>query len=94
VRATDGEADPLVIKEALIAGLGVVISECASANLDLFKDFISVIPNNKLDDLEYINEKIIENRRYSIENRDEIREYALANFSWEKVIDKYCDLCL
>jgi hypothetical protein len=30
---SEGEADPLVVKEALIAGLGVVVSECSSANL-------------------------------------------------------------
>jgi len=37
---SDGEADPLVVKEALVAGLGVVVSEPAKANLDN-KDFIN-----------------------------------------------------
>jgi hypothetical protein len=48
---SEGEADPLVVKEGLIAGLGVVVSECSSANLDLSKKFITVIPNDKLNDL-------------------------------------------
>jgi len=94
VLLSDGEADPLVVKEALIAGLGIVISECSCANLDLSKQFITIIPNEKLDDLEYIENKIIENRKYSIDNREEIRKYALENFAWEKVIDKYCQICL
>ena len=89
---SDGEADSLVIKEALIAGLGVVISNCASANLNTELSFISVIPDEKLDDLEYIKQIIISNREYSIQNRIEIRNYALNNFSWDKIIDKYLSL--
>ena len=53
VLLSDGEADPLVIKEALICGLGVVVSECSAANLDRNLSFIDVIPNNKLDNIEY-----------------------------------------
>lgn len=91
---SDGEADPLVVKEGLIAGLGIVVSECASANLDLSKKFINVIPNNKLNDLKYIETIINENRNYSINNREEIREYALNNFDWKNIIQNYCNICL
>jgi len=91
---SDGEADPLVVKEALISGLGVVASECSSANLDLSRDFISIIPNEKLNDLEYVSKIINENRKISILKREEIREYALNTFSWNKIIDKYCVLCI
>lgn len=84
-----GEADPLVTKEALVAGLGLVLSEVSCANLDLTKNFITIIPDEKLDDIEYIEEKIKENREYSVNNRNEIREYALANFSWDSIITKY-----
>lgn len=86
---SDGEADPLVIKEALIAGLGVVVSECASANLDLNKSFITVIPNDKLDDISFIEEQIIMNREISINMRPQIREYALSKFTWSSVIDSF-----
>jgi glycosyltransferase involved in cell wall biosynthesis len=72
--------------------LGVVLSECSSANLDITLDFISVIPNEKLNDLEYIEEKIQENRLISVSKRKEIREYALKNFDWEKIIDKFIQL--
>lgn len=85
---SEGEADPLVVKEGLIAGLGVVVSECSSANLDLSKQFITVIPNDKLNDLEYISKEIEKNREYSILNREEIRNYA-ENFAWNTIIPTY-----
>jgi len=88
---SEGEADPLVVKEALIAGLGVVVSECSSANLDLSKPFITVIPNDKLDNLEYVGAKIKENRAISVSKREEIRQYALANFAWSSIIKKYIE---
>ena len=34
--------------EAFASGLGVVVSEWATANLDLNKEFISVVPENKI----------------------------------------------
>lgn len=89
---SDGEADPLVIKEALIAGLGLVISECASANLDLSLPFITVIPNDKRTDLEFVRREIIKNRLASLKHREQIREYGLAKFGWNRIIDKYEEL--
>ena len=86
---SDGEADPLVVKEALMSGLGVVVSECSSANLDLSREFISVIPNEKLNDLDYVSKIINENRHISVLKREEIREYAEYNFSWNIFIKKY-----
>lgn len=89
VLLSDGEADPLVVKEALIAGLGVVVSECASANLDRRRGFITVIPNSRLDDLVYVEAEIIKNRDYCATHRDEIRDYALLHFSWDKIVDRF-----
>lgn len=85
---SDGEAHPLVCMEAMSAGLGLVISEFASANLDTSKKFIDVIPKNKMDDVNYIEDVIIENRNYSVKNRDEIFEYS-KEFEWKNVIKKY-----
>lgn len=89
---SDGEADPLVVKEALICGLGVVVSECASANLDLSQEFITVIPTNKLTDISYVSDEIAKNRKYSIKNRERIRAYGLKLFSWKNIINKYVEL--
>jgi glycosyltransferase involved in cell wall biosynthesis len=88
---SDGEADPLVVKEAMIAGLGVVINETSGKNLDRERDFITFIPNEKINDLEYIQTKLDENRQISIQKRDIIRQYAIAHFGWEQFIQKYID---
>ena len=89
VLLSDGEADPLVVKEALMAGLGVVVSECASANLDRRKPFITIIPDDKLDDIYYVTCAVDKNRMESLRFRKQIREYAISNFSWEVVVKKF-----
>ena len=85
VLLSDGEAHPLVCMEALAAGLGVVVSQWGAANLDISKDFITVIPEEKINDIEYVESRIIENREYSVQHRDEIREY-VKQFDWTMVI--------
>lgn len=91
VLLSDGEAHPLVCCEALIAGLGLVVSEYASANLDTSLPFIDVIPAHKLDDIEYITLVIEENRKRSLTLRKQIREYGVQHFSWKLLIDKYAN---
>jgi hypothetical protein len=89
VLLSDGEADPLVVKEALICGLGLVLTKTASANLDLNHPFINIIDDDKVTDLNYISEVINNNRAYSISNRNNIRQYGLNNFSYTIIIDRY-----
>jgi hypothetical protein len=91
VLLSSGEADPLVVKEALVAGLGVVVSECASANLDIGveRPWITVIPNGRLDDLEYVTARIVENKNAALVARAEIREYGLTQFGWSKILQEY-----
>ena len=86
---SDGEAHALVCCEALICGLGLVISEYATANLDLSKPFITVIPKDKMDDVDYVADAIAKNRDISVRMRPEIRAYGLANFSWRVATDRY-----
>lgn len=88
VLLSDGEAHPLVCMEALTAGLGVVVCEWGKANLDTDKEFITVIPEDKISDVEYVEQKIIENREYSLQHRKDILEYA-KNFDWVKVIKEH-----
>ncbi len=89
VLLSDGEAHPLVCMEALAAGLGVVVCEYGAANLDTSKDFITVIPENKISDLKYLEDQIIKNRDYSISHKDDIIKYA-SNFDWLNIIrDRY-----
>lgn len=89
ILSTGENGTPLVIKESLMAGLGIVTSEYCAYELDKSLPFISVIPTNKLDDLNYVNQVLIENRQISISMRNEIVNYAINNFSWEKLIKNY-----
>lgn len=88
VLLSDGEAHPLVCLEAFASGLGVVVSEWASANLDISKEFITVIPESKISDIDFVESEIIRNREYSISHRKEILDYA-HQFEWSKVIEEY-----
>ena len=88
VLLSDGEAHPLVCMEAMAAGLGLVISSYATANLDLTKAFIDVIPDDKLNDIEYVEKTIVLNREKSRKLRKEIKDYAFDNFDWKKIINK------
>ena len=85
VLLSDGEAHPLVCLEAFAAGLGVVVSEWAAANLDIDLPFIDVISEDKISDIEYVEDTIRLNREFSIHNRGSILEYA-KKFDWVNVI--------
>jgi glycosyltransferase involved in cell wall biosynthesis len=87
---SDGEnGTPLVIKEALVSGIGIVCSKYAAYDLDTSLPFITIIPDDKLNDLEYVESAIKENREASIGLREEIREYGVKNFSWETIVNQY-----
>tara|TARA_R100000808_G_C2146593_1_gene154510 strand:+ start:44 stop:1003 length:960 start_codon:yes stop_codon:yes gene_type:complete len=89
--STGENGTPLVIKEALACGLGIVFSEYACSELNLDLPFIDLIPEAKIDDLDYINSVIKENRERCIPIRNDIRKYALENFSWDGLVDVYID---
>jgi glycosyltransferase involved in cell wall biosynthesis len=87
---SDGEnGSPLVIKEAFMAGLGVVVSKWASHELDPSLPFVTIIDDDKWEDLDYVENKIKENRDISVTMRDKIREYGVENWSWEKLVRIY-----
>lgn len=89
---SDGECHPLVVAEALICGLGVVVSEYAAANLDAKLPFITIIPTDKLDDIEYISEKALENQKIAITMRKDIREYGIKTFGWTAIATSYYEM--
>ena len=72
---SDGEADPLVVKEAFAAGLGVVLSKKSAENIDSSLKFITII-----DDSDDIDMLITRNKCVAKSMRREIREYAEKNF--------------
>ena len=88
VLLSDGEAHPLVCMEAFAAGLGVVVTEWGKANLDSTKEFITVIPEKHINDIEFVEYEIVKNRKYSIDHRDEILSYA-QTFDWVNIIKNF-----
>jgi len=78
------------VKEALVAGLGVVVSEWAAANLDPHP-FLTVVEASKLDDTAYVAQKIKENREYSVKHRREIKEYSRKH-TWTHRTTEYANL--
>ena len=92
VLLSSGEAHPFVCLEGMAAGLGLVLSEQSTANLDLSQPFITVIPDDKLEDISYLKDKIQENRIISISMRNEIREYCRTNFDWSSIIKQYKEI--
>jgi hypothetical protein len=73
----------------MAAGLGLVVSEQATANLDTSKPFIDVIPQDKINDREFVKRTIEKNREASCSMRKEIRDYCIKKFSWDSIIGKY-----
>lgn len=89
--STGENGSPLVIKEALCAGLGVVVSEFAASELDKDKPFITIIPEDRINDIDFIEKQIIKNREISVNMRDDIRKYFQDNFSWNDLVLRYID---
>jgi glycosyltransferase involved in cell wall biosynthesis len=92
VLLSDGEnGTPLVLKEALMAGLPIVTNKASSDDLDTSLEFIDIIPDDMLDDLVYVQQVIEENRKKHV-LKDQIRKYATDHFSWEILVQKYIEL--
>jgi hypothetical protein len=85
---SDGEADPLVVKEALICGLGIVISQESGKNMPS-KNFINIIDSKNLDNIDYIKDVIQKNKIYSLNNRNEIKQFAINNYDISKICYTY-----
>jgi glycosyltransferase involved in cell wall biosynthesis len=90
VLLSNGEAAPLVVPEALCAGLSLVITETAAANLDRSLPFIHVLPNN------YTSEHAINSIKEANENnmkyRNDIVAYAKQKFDWAVIVDEYLSI--
>ena len=92
VLLSSGEAHPFVCLEGMAAGLGLVLSEQSTANLDLSQPFITVIPDDKIEDRTYLKQKIQENREISLGMRKEISDYCFSNFDLSSIIKQYKEI--
>jgi len=89
--STGENGTPLVIKEAIMAGLPVVTNRYATDDLDTSLPWLDIIPDDRLEDLEYIGHVIRENRAKRPIMGDAIRQYAMEHFAWEKLVATYLD---
>lgn len=88
VLLSKSEADPLVVKEALMAGLDVIVSEAASANLDRSQPFVHVLPESTINNpfmLRVTLERILK----SPKDRVAVRKYAEEHFDWSVLVKRY-----
>ena len=88
VLLSENEMHPCVTGEAMVCGLGVVVSPVAAANLDPTQPFITVVPEPRLFDLDYVRAAIVANREAAIPNRAAIRAYALEQFSCDRQVQQ------
>lgn len=80
----EGGGPPLVVSEALSAGLSVVLSPPCAGNLDLNKPFIRVCADD--DSFPGI---VHEALAQADGNRLAAREYALQNLDWDVLVQRY-----
>jgi len=91
VLLSSSELAPLVTCQALMAGLGLVLSESASANLDRSLPFIDIIPEERVKDASYVRLVLRHNQEYARKLRREIRSYGLDHFDWGVLVPQYLE---
>ena len=87
VLLSNGEAAPLVVPEALCAGLSIVVTESAAANLDRSLPFIYVLPNSY--SIELAINTIKEANELNGIYRNDVVSYAKTVFDWDVIVDDY-----
>jgi hypothetical protein len=88
VLLSTAEASPLAIKEGLMAGLGLVLSEAVASEIEL-KPWITVIPESQIWNKAYVEAAILENRALAKGRKQEIRKDAMSQWDWPVLIQKY-----
>ena len=67
------------------------MSKYAAHDLDKSLPFVTVIPDDKWNDIEYVEQELKKNRDISVTMRKEIRQYGVDNFSWQKLVKTYVE---
>ena len=69
----------------------MVVSKYAAHDLDKSLPFVTVIPDEKWNNIEYVQTELRKNREISVTMRKEIRQYGVDNFSWQKLVKTYVE---
>ncbi len=90
ILVSEFEAAPLVVIEALMAGLDVIVSEAASANLDQDQPFVHVLDEATINNPTLL-QIAIDNILKQPKDRAAVRRYAEQNFDWSVLVKRYLD---
>jgi hypothetical protein len=88
VLLSTAEASPLAIKEGLMAGLGLVMSEAVASEIPT-NPYSTIIPEAQIWNRDYVEEAIRENRRQCFGKKKDIRAYAKALWDWPVLVQTY-----
>lgn len=88
VLLSTAEASPLAIKEGLMAGLGLVLSEAVASEIEA-KPWITVIPESEIWNKAYVEAAILKNRAITKGIKQEIRKDAMRQWDWPVLVQKY-----
>lgn len=91
VLISQAEAHPLVIGEALAAGLSIVCNEIAAANLPKNMPWIKIVDNSILKTPVELQSVVETMCRIGLESRSEIRKWAEENLDYRKRASTYCE---
>lgn len=91
VQLSMAEGHSLACIEALAAGLSLVVSEGAAANLDLSLPFINLVHNKLLESEDFLNSTIQESINSNPKHRSMCRAYA-QQFCIRKIVGKHVEL--
>ena len=88
VLLSTAEASPLVVKEGLMAGLGLVLSEAVASEIPS-KPWITVVPESEIWNKAYVHAAILNNRAITKGMKQEIRKDAIEQWDWPILVQKY-----
>lgn len=77
---------PLAVKEALVCGLGVVVTDVVAEELDKDKNFITILTQEQVNDVDYLKSCIEKNKQISITSRKKIRDYGIKSFGYKNIL--------
>lgn len=87
---SEGENDPLVVKEAMASGLGCVLSEQATTAPMRTLSWVTIIPETDITNPTKVLDAIEKNRAAVRSQRQEIRDWAMSHWDWSVTIQQYC----